>query len=142
MNVDEQAKDLVGHALVARETAYAPYSGYPVGAALLDRDGRLWTGCNVENVSFGLTMCAERVAIGKMVSAGSTRLSAVAVATRDGGTPCGACLQVLSEFVEPGAEVPVLTVSEHGDVERRLLSDLLPHGFRSRDVIRTDDPVT
>ena len=122
-------EELIQSATEARAHAYAPYSNYPVGAALIDADGKIWTGCNVENVSFGLTLCAERTAIVKMVSAGATSWKALAVVTRDGGTPCGACLQVLSEFGGPESEVAV--VSEKGAFRTFRFSELLPHGFRT-----------
>jgi cytidine deaminase len=95
---DPQA--LLDAAVAAREDSYSPYSGFAVGAALLDEDGRVWTGANVENASYGLAMCAERTAIGHAVSSGVRRFVAVAVAGPPGVTtlPCGACRQVLSEF--------------------------------------------
>jgi cytidine deaminase len=127
-------------ALEAREQAYAPYSGYLVGAAVLDVDGRVWTGCNIENVSFGLTLCAERVAVAKMVSAGSRRLIEIAVATVDGGTPCGMCLQTLAEFAPEPGDVRVWTVSPGGKARQYLLAELLPFGFASDAVERTERP--
>jgi cytidine deaminase len=125
-------KELIEAARQARERAYAPYSEYRVGAAVLDEQGRLHTGCNVENVSYPVTLCAERVAIGKMVSEGGRRIEALAVATKDGGTPCGMCLQVISEFA--GADMPVVVVAEDGSEQGFRFADLMPHGFRSAEV--------
>lgn len=94
---------LVAAAWHAREVAYAPYSNFAVGAALLAKDGRIFTGCNVENISYSLTNCAERVAIGAAVSAGVREFIAVAVVADTGVpiSPCGACRQVLAEFGVP-----------------------------------------
>ena len=89
---------LVRAAQKARQRAYAPYSGYTVGAALLTADGHLITGCNVENAVYPAVICAERVAVTKAVSEGQREFVAIAVATRNGGTPCGICRQVLHEF--------------------------------------------
>lgn len=118
----------------ASSNAYAPYSGYCVGACVLGANGRLYSACNVENVSYGLTLCAERLAIGRMVSAGCQEVLEVAVATRDGGTPCGACLQTLSEFAVDRRHVSVHCADECGEVVTYRLSDLLPHGFDSNEV--------
>ena len=90
---------LVSMALEAMQRAYAPYSGYKVGAALLCADGRVFQGCNIENASFGLTNCAERTAMFKAVSEGTREFTAIAIASRDAAPwPCGACRQVLNEF--------------------------------------------
>ncbi|MBK7218824.1 MAG: cytidine deaminase [Candidatus Promineofilum sp.] len=96
----EQREQLMAAACAARSRAYARYSRFPVGAALLSDDGRLYTGVNIENASYGLTVCAERNAVGAMVNDGALRITAVAVCTDNGVTPCGACRQVLSEFVD------------------------------------------
>lgn len=116
----EEAVRLLGEAARAAGRAYAPYSGFPVGAALLAGDGRAFTGCNVENASYGLSICAERVAVFKAVSEGARHLRAIAVGLPDGRPvpPCGACCQVLAEFnpemqvILPGAggEPAVLTL--------------------------------
>lgn len=114
----------------AAQSAYARYSGYRVGAALLDDDGRVFTGCNVENGSYGLTNCAERTAVFKAVSEGARGFSAIAIA---GGTekpayPCGACRQVLSEFCGP--EFPVVCATlDLSRIERFTLGSLLPQSF-------------
>ena len=119
---------LLGRAAHVRERAYAPYSGFRVGAALLADDGRVFVGCNVESASYGLTVCAERSAVFAAVAAGATGFEAVAVVTEGNGpvAPCGACRQVLAEFA------PSITViSRAGDrVEEWRLNDLLPAPFR------------
>ncbi len=125
---------LVRIAAETRANAYAPYSVYQVGAAVLGADGKVYAGCNVENVSFGLTLCAERVAVAAMVSGGCRTLRAVALATKDGGTPCGMCLQTFLEFSDAPEAVPVVCQAEGGERKEYNLSELLPHGFQSRDV--------
>ena len=91
-------EELIDLAKQARKQAYVPYSHYKVGAALLGKSGKVYTGCNVENASYGHTVCAERTAVLKAVSEGEREFEAVAVVTKNGGSPCGACRQVLSEF--------------------------------------------
>jgi cytidine deaminase len=115
--------DLVVAAWVAREAAYAPYSNFKVGAALLAADGRVFSGCNVENISYGLTNCAERVAIGAAVAAGVTRFKAVAVVADTGVpiSPCGACRQVLAEF-----HVPLVMLANRTERLEFTLEQLLP----------------
>jgi len=117
---------LIQQAIRARDNAYAPYSKYKVGAALLTADGKVFLGCNVENASYGPSMCAERVAVFKAVSEGYKEFQAIAVATVNGGTPCGVCRQVLREFA-PNLVVVVSDVESNYQVFT--LSDLLPHGF-------------
>lgn len=110
----------------AREFAYAPYSGYKVGAALLAKDGRVFTGCNVENAAYGNAMCAERTALFKAVSEGAREFTAVAIAGSGSAPfPCGACRQSLYEFAP---ELRVL-VTWDGQVRRTTLAALLPEGF-------------
>ncbi len=120
--------ELVQAALKARERAYAPYSGYRVGAALLCGDGRVFTGCNVENASYGLSICAERVAVFKAVSAGCRDFAAIAVAGSDEDfcRPCGACRQVLAEFAP---DLRVLTADRTGRWSEHTLAQLLPEAF-------------
>jgi cytidine deaminase len=112
-----------------RARAYAPYSKYLVGAAILGADGKVYTGVNVENLSFGLTICAERSAVSAMILGGCSEIAAVAVATRDGGTPCGACRQVLVEFCPNPHSVPVGCVGEAKPLVQTTLGELLPDGF-------------
>jgi cytidine deaminase len=112
----------------AQRNAYAPYSRFPVGAAVLAEDGRIFLGCNVENSSFGLTVCAERNAVAAAVVAGARPVAAAVVANQANIVPCGACRQVLAEF---GAEMPVILASAT-QVGHTLtpLSELLPAAFR------------
>ena len=122
---------LAGMAIEASAKAYAPYSKFKVGAARLADDGRIFTGCNVENASYGLTNCAERTAVFKGVSEGATRFTALAVAGGEGevAMPCGACRQVLAEFLPP--EAPVRCVTLDGAVVRDFtVGALLPGTFR------------
>jgi cytidine deaminase len=123
----EVRTQLIQRALAMRERAYCPYSGYRVGAALLAEDGVVYGGCNVENASYGGTICAERTALVKAISEGARRFSALVVATANGGTPCGICRQFLYEFAP---DLHIILVNAAGAVcaEHRL-RDLLPHGF-------------
>lgn len=125
---------LLDRARAARRHAYVPYSGYTVGAALLTADGEVVTGCNVENVSYGLANCAERTAVFKAVSEGKTAFRAVAVVgLRDDQpcTPCGACRQVMFEFAP---ELAVVTVGADGAPRVVSLADLLPEAFDRRNL--------
>lgn len=126
------AAQLVDAAIAAQRRAYAPYSRYPVGAAVLADDGRVHTGCNVENAVYPLTMCAERVAILKAISEGARHILAVAVATANGGTPCGSCRQVMQEFGAP--DMPVFIARTDGSYRQRTLEALLPEGFSAADL--------
>ncbi len=122
--------DLAQAALSAREHAHAPYSKFKVGAALEHKSGRVFTGCNVENASYGLTLCAERVAVFKAISEGAhprefTRI-AVAADTPSPTPPCGACRQILWEFCGP---IELTLVNLHGATETVNLADLLPRAF-------------
>ncbi len=127
-----QAVILAAAARLARREAYAPYSRYRVGAAVETEDGAVFTGANVENASYGLALCAERVAIFSAVAAGHRRLRAVAVATgsKIPAAPCGACRQVMAEF---GVR-DVYLVGSRGAPRRRRFRDLLPHAFTARDL--------
>jgi cytidine deaminase len=119
---------LIDAARKAREHAHAPYSGFPVGAAVRTRAGRLYTGCNIENASYGLTLCAERVAVFKAISEGEREFDAIAIVTdADPLTPpCGACRQILWEFC---GDVDVMLANLAGRIELRRVSDLLPLPF-------------
>lgn len=130
MNLSAVEQALIRAAREARAHAYAPYSGYAVGAAVLADDGRVFAGCNVENASYGLSMCAERVAVFGAAAAGAQRLAAAAVCTPDGGTPCGACRQVLLEFAAAPDQFTVWVVSPDQVMARYTLAELLPHGFQ------------
>ncbi len=128
MKLSQQQKaELVARAAAARERAYAPYSHYAVGAAVLMEDGRIFEGCNVENAVYPLGLCAERVAIFKAVSEGSRRIAAIAVVTANGGSPCGACRQVIREF--GSEETPVLVATPDGAFREWTLEALLPDSF-------------
>lgn len=124
----ENGKDLVARAAEARGHAYAPYSAYPVGAALVAGSGRVFTGANVENASFGLTVCAERAAVLAAVSSGERTIRALAVVTEDGAAPCGACRQVLLEFAS-GEGMPVYLATPDGATRETTMAALLPHPF-------------
>ncbi len=119
-------KELIDAACKARENAYAPYSGYKVGAAVLARSGKIYVGANFENASFGAGTCAERVALGAALAAGERKFLAVACVGEKGITPCGICRQALSEF----GELFVITALPDGAVQKEYrLSELLPHAF-------------
>lgn len=122
--------DLVALAKEARERAYAPYSHFAVGAALLAESGQVYAGCNVENASYGLSICAERVALFKAVAAGDRRFKAIAVVTETMATPCGSCRQVLAEFGED--ELQVIVADLEGQMEVYALGELLPATFTSK----------
>ena len=128
----QQRDQLIAAACAIRGRAYTPYSRFKVGAALLTDDGHVYTGVNVENASYGLTVCAERNAVGAMVNDGALRITAVAVCTENGVTPCGACRQVLSEFVDHESDVPVWIVDGQGDVRQTTMFTLLPDHFGPR----------
>lgn len=127
MVTDTIRHNLIEAAIQVRNKAYAPYSGYFVGAALLSEQGQIFTGCNVENAAYPSTICAERTALVKAVSEGVQRFTAIAVVTENGGFPCGSCRQMLYEF---SPVMLVIVANLHGEVKQEmLLSDLLPEGF-------------
>ncbi len=129
---EHQPHKLISLAIEARERAYAPYSHFAVGAALLAESGRTYTGCNVENASLGLTVCAERVAVFKAVSAGERTFSSIAVVTENGVAPCGACRQVLLEF---GQDIQVIVADVTGLVRWiGTVQEIMPHGFVPADL--------
>lgn len=125
---------LLDEARKARDRAYAPYSGFRVGAALLCADGQVYLGGNIENASYGLTVCAERVAVFCAVASGRRLFTAIAVAAEEGvaAYPCGACLQVLHEF---SPEVKVVVAGTGGKVNLAGLRELLPHPFSGAAVV-------
>jgi cytidine deaminase len=126
---DAERDELIRSALDAQKRAYCPFSNFPVGAALRTASGRIFQGVNVENVSFGLTICAERVAVGAAVAAGEREFTAIAVVSRSGVSPCGACRQVLAEF---NPNLPIVMVDSLKPSEGHLatLDRLLPSQFK------------
>jgi cytidine deaminase len=134
MLTDDLRVKLVRQAQAARQRAYAPYSHYPVGAALLTASGQIFLGANIENAAYPVTICAERVAVFKAVSEGERQFVAVAVVTINGGTPCGSCRQVLAEF---GLDTAVLIADKDGQVIlETTVKELLPGAFRPDDLVR------
>jgi cytidine deaminase len=123
---------LVNQAIQASHNAYVPYSGYPVGAALMTTAGIVYTGCNIENAAYPVTMCGERTALFKAVSDGARAFEAIALVTRNGGSPCGACRQALAEFA-PTLRVIIadLDGNIHHDIS---LAELLPLSFDVNDL--------
>jgi cytidine deaminase len=123
--------ELLAAAREAQASAYAPYSNFAVGAAALVSDGSIYRGCNIENASFGLTVCAERVAVFKAISDGHLDIVAVAVVTSAPKIckPCGACRQVIAEFSQADNSIIVLSASPTGDTEMQTITDLLPDTF-------------
>jgi cytidine deaminase len=122
-------QDLIDMARKARELAYAPYSRFPVGAALLGRSGRVYLGANVENAAYPLTTCAERAAVVKAVSEGEKEFEAIAVMTATGATPCGACRQILREFSDAAGTLRVIVADTTGHARTFTIAELLPEGF-------------
>ncbi len=132
MLTSDEREQLIAAAREARRWAYAPYSKYAVGAALLSKSGRVYEGVNVENAVYPMTICAERVAVFKAVSEGEREFAAIAVVTKNGGSPCGACRQVLAEF---GMDTLVLIADETGRLVREAtVKELLPGAFGSQDL--------
>lgn len=127
---DQETHSLIDLANAAREHAYAPYSNYAVGAALRTKSGRIYTGVNIENAAYPTGICAERVAVFKAVSDGEREFDAMAVVTDNGGSPCGACRQVLAEF---GLDTLILIANGDGKlVESLTVGELLPEAFQPR----------
>lgn len=127
------AKQLVSIAAKAKENAYVPYSNFRVGAALLTKGGKVYTGCNVENASFGATNCAERTAIFKAVSEGEKEFQAIAINTDMEGMifPCGICRQVMLEFAR---DLKVYVSNKHGEYKKFNLEQLIPQSFTVNDM--------
>lgn len=123
-------EDIYRLAKEAMQNAYAPYSNFKVGAAVLGESGKLYSGCNVENASYGLTVCAERTAILKAISEGEKKIRAIAIACSSGkpAFPCGACRQVMAEFAF-AEDMNIYLVTDQG-VETYTLAELLPHSFK------------
>ncbi len=123
----QEKQALIDLANTARQRAYAPYSNYPVGAALRTKTGHIFTGVNVENAAYPQTMCAERVAIFKAVSEGEKDFEVITVVTNNGGSPCGGCRQVMAEF---GLDTIVLLADGNGKlVKQTTVRELLPDAF-------------
>ena len=124
---NEVSNKLLDAAIQAAKNSYSPYSDFPVGAAVLTPSGKIYAGANVENASYGATICAERVAVFKAISEGEDKILALAVysSAADYAYPCGMCLQVLSEFSE---DIPVVIAGNSGQKNFKL-SELLPHRF-------------
>jgi cytidine deaminase len=132
---EQETQNLVAEAAAVRARAYVPYSGYPVGAALLADNGQIFTGCNVENASYGLTVCAERSAVVQAVAHGVRAFRAIAVVSENGVTPCGACRQVLAEF---SPLMMVIVADANGKRCTYRLSELLPDAFGPEHLRSTD----
>lgn len=132
----EKAKkmELVQAAIEARQQSYSPYSEYAVGAALLTAEGDIIRGVNVENAVYPLSICAERVAVFKAVSEGKREFSAIAVSSRDGGTPCGGCRQVLAEFA---LDMLVIICDDSGQIHHEMtVAELLPESFGPQNLLK------
>jgi len=129
---DNMRQELIRAARQVRKRAYAPYSNYQVGAALLTSTGKIFTGVNVENAAYPDTICAERSAVVSAVSAGEQKFEAIVVATQNGGYPCGSCRQVLAEF---GLDIEVLLIDGEGNLlQQNTVRDLLPGAFQNKDL--------
>lgn len=134
MPESDDSERLILAAIEARKWAYVPYSDYAVGAALLTASGRIYEGVNVENAAYPMTICAERVAVFKAISEGERDFMAIAVVTRNGGSPCGACRQVLAEF---GLDTQVIIADETGRVvSQSKVRELLPGSFGPPDLTK------
>ena len=129
--MEDKDKQLVDAARRVRENAYAPFSEFMVGAALETDDGEIVTGSNVESASYGLTVCAERVAVWNAISQGKRKIVKIAVVadTEDLTPPCGVCRQIIWEF---GGDIPVIFANLHGKVETVQMKDLLPRAFDTK----------
>lgn len=132
-NIPEPEK-LVLLAVKIKESAYVPYSDFHVGAALIADNGKIYTGCNVENASYGAAICAERTAIVKAISDGAKRVLTIAVASDSKlpTMPCGICRQVLSEFCSP--DMPLYLSNRDGEYKTYTFEEILPHSFKQRDM--------
>ena len=131
--ISEEDTILIQLAKEAQKRSYSPYSGFSVGAALLSEDGRIFQGCNIENASYGVGICAERTAVFKAISEGATSFNTIVVAADTIAWPCGACRQVLNEF-SPGIRILVTDAENH--VEEKNLRELLPNSFGPEQLLR------
>ena len=127
-------EQLIEEAIKASEYAYVPYSKFPVGAALLGEDGKVYQGCNIENSAYSMTNCAERTAFFKAISQGITSFKALAVTGNTEGpiSPCGACRQVIAEFCD--GEMPVYLTNLNGAIQETTVAELLPGAFSKEDL--------
>ena len=126
--LDETIKKLINSARDAQANAYAPYSNYFVGSAVLDSSGNIYNGCNVENAAYTGTH-AEAAAIAAMVAAGSKSIAAIVCITKDGGSSCGDCRQRIWEFCAGDKELPIYLVNDEGDINQTTIGELLPFAF-------------
>lgn len=141
-NKKDSYKEMINRAVLAREKSYSPYSGFKVGACLKDRDGNIYTGCNIENAAYTPTNCAERTAFFKAVSEGITEFDSIVIL---GGSdklenfcpPCGVCRQIMMEFCNP-EEFKVILAKSENDYKEMLLKDLIPMGFGPSTVLKGD----
>ena len=131
-----ETKELINIALKARENAHAPYSNFKVGAAILCSSGKVYTGSNVESSSYGLTICAERVALVKALSEGETGFESIAVVSAPGASPCGACRQLLWDYTK---DIPVYLSDLKTNFVERKLSVLLPYPFDNSQLVSNDE---
>ena len=132
MATKEQERILIEKACTSRANAYAPYSNYRVGAAVLGASGTIYTGANIENAAYSPTICAERLAIFKAIEAGEREIRGVAVCTENGASPCGPCRQVMREFAD--GEMPIFVLDEAGNSRMKTLAELLPDSFGPEDL--------
>lgn len=126
--------ELVTVAAQSAHNAYCPYSHYPVGAALLAADGRVFRGCNLENASYGLTICAERNALAAAIAHGCRTFTALAIVARTPPAPCGACRQALAEFVPPTFRIVLAAIDQPACRTCFTMAELLPHAFSQHDL--------
>jgi cytidine deaminase len=126
-------RTLAKRALVARTFSYSPYSRFRVGAALLSKSGKVFTGCNVESSSYGLTICAERTALFKAVSEGHKKFKAIAIASDENGftSPCGACRQVIFDLA---GNIDIILTKKNGETRVIKMDELLPHAFSKKNL--------
>lgn len=129
--------ELTAAALKAKENAHAQFSNFKVGAALLSKSGKVYTGSNVESSSYGLTICAERVALVKALSEGENEFAAIAVVTQSGASPCGACRQLLWDYTK---DIPVYVSNFEGNITEYNLAELLTHPFEFNKPLEGDEP--
>ncbi|MFZ7130736.1 MAG: cytidine deaminase [Eubacteriales bacterium] len=132
--------EIISKSIEAKESAYVPYSHFRVGSAVLTEDDKIYTGCNIENASFGATNCAERTAIFKAISEGTKKIKAIAISTdrKEFIYPCGICRQVIREF---GEEVDIVLVDKEGNTIRTSIKELFPQSFSKEDLkgVETDE---